>query len=449
MPVNLIDPSAITAFLDAQAGGDREIALWLRLALGKSLRRRPESAIETIDLPDNPPTWLQKKWTAEGPFHTFHPDPALIERVGHIRDWLMAAREEKAPFLQRMDATGQPMKLHHLDLDAASHAADKFFARLNQQHRMDASEDHTSTVMTFKGGFRMVQMLTPEALKAEGRRMGSCLGTHGGKLLSGETAYFSLRDHRDDSHATLSRLKNNVLSECKGRRNKPVLAEYLPLIATFLKEMKITMQRYSRDLNSLLQDTSGELHILNSLPSPFAWPESLEIRDNENLTRLPADLAVQGNLLLHGCHHLEEPGHFLTVGGSLELRGCPKLRALPRQTHVGASLLLDDCGLERLPPGLAVRDSLIVSRCPRLTELDLPLHGLHSLVVRHCTALTRLPEGLSLARDLEITRCPQLKHLPQHLSVGGRIITDRGVFTSVESARLAFAGPSSGRRGSR
>jgi hypothetical protein len=439
MPVNLIDPSDISLFLSLQAEGDAEIAAWLELALGKSLRRRENSAAEILELPVDAPDWLRRKWEEGGPFHKFHPDAELADRVRHVRDWLFAARADHAPFLARINDKGQPLKLLKLDLGAACNAADKYFARLNQRAADSLSDEgHAETVMSFKDGYRIVQMLTPEALKVEGRRMGTCVGAQGSRLLSGETFYYSLRDHRNEPHATLARHKTNVLSECKGRHNRPVLNKYLPPIIAFLKEMKISLQRYSRDLNSLLQDTSGELHILNELPSPFAWRDSLEIKDNDDLTRLPHDLTVQGNLLLHGCHHLQEAGQWLTVAGNLEIRGCAKLKTLARDTKIGGSLMLDDCGIERLPHSLSVRDSLILSRCPRLAEIDIPMHIGHSLVVRHCLGLKRLPEGLVVGRDLEVTRCPQLTRLPDSLRVAGKIITDLGVFTSLENARYAF-----------
>jgi hypothetical protein len=247
-----------------------------------------------------------------------------------------------------------------------------------------------------------------------------------------------LRDARDEPHATLARHRTNVLSECKGRNNRPVLGKYLPPIAAFLKEMKITLQRHSRDLSNLLQDTSGELHILDALPACFAWRESLEIRDNLELARLPLDLTVQGSFFLHGCPRLENAGNWLAVAGNLEIRGCPALQTLPRDTRIGGSLVLDDCGISSLPQGLAVRDSIILSRCPRLEEIDAPLQAVHSLVIRHCAALMRLPAGLAIGRDLEITHCPRLQRLPESLRVGGRIITDLGVFTSVISAQQAF-----------
>ncbi|TAL34085.1 MAG: hypothetical protein EPN97_08665 [Alphaproteobacteria bacterium] len=447
MTVNLIDPSEISHFLRLQAEGDAELAGWLELALSKSLRRRERSASEILDLPPDAPEWLRRKWNDGGPFHCFRPDAELADHVRHVRDWLVAARAENAPFLKRVNAQGQPLKLLNLDLAAACHAADKYFERLNRlAPGAEADDGHAATVMNFAGGYRIVQMLTPEALRVEGRKMGTCVGTQGGRLLSGEATFYSLRDGRNEPHATLARLKTNVLSECKGRHNRPVLAKYLPPIMSFLREMKISLQRYSRDLNNLLQDTSGELHILTSLPSTFAWRDSLEIRDNDDLGHLPLDLTVQGNFMLHGCHHLKDMGHWLTVAGNLEVRGCPRLHALARDTKIGGSLMLDDCGIERLSHNLSIRDSLIISRCPRLIEIPPPLQVDHSLVLRHCPGLSKLPEGLMAGRDLEITRCPHLLRLPDNFRVGGRIVTDLGVFTNADSARAAFAATFGARR---
>src|SRR4051812_39310229 len=165
MPVNLIDPADVSLFLTLQAEGDAELAGWLELALAKSLRRRENSATEIFQLPADAPPWLKQKWDGGGPFHRFIPDAELADRVHHVRDWLVSARAENAPFLKRRNERGEPLKLRNLDLDAACNAADKYFARLNRSVGGPVTDDgHAKTVMSFADGHRIVQMLTPEAL---------------------------------------------------------------------------------------------------------------------------------------------------------------------------------------------------------------------------------------------------------------------------------------------
>jgi hypothetical protein len=439
MPVNLIDPAEIDAFLRREAGEDPEIAAWLALALAKSLRRRPESAVEARELPPDAPEWLRKKWQGGGPFHDFRPDDELVRQVRHIRDWLLAARADEAPFLKRLDDTGAPLKLLNLDLASAMQAADKYFDRMNMlSGGADESAADLAAVMQLPGGYRVVRLLTPEALKVEGRKMGNCLGAQGHRLLNGEALYYSLRDARNEPHATLAHAPDKRLIECKGRQNLAVAGKYVPLIAAFLREMKISLDRAARDLQALLQDERGELHLLNELPSPFAWRDSLEFSDNDTLTRLPVDLTVQGNLVLRGCRNLAEAGSWLTVTGNLEVAGCGALRSLARETTVGGALTLDSCGLDSGLRGLKVRESVFITRCPVLLGIDTPLQLNHSLVIRNCARLKTLPPALSVGRDLEIRGCPALTRLPEGLRVGGRISTDFGVFTSVENARRAF-----------
>lgn len=475
MPVNLVYTSDIEAFFLQQAEGDSQIAQWLEMALTKSLRRRPESAVEITELPDDAPVWLQNKWKAGGPFHRFRPDPELITKVRHIRDWLSAARAEDAPFLRRTDIFGNPLKLLNLDLDASCNAADKFFERLNQRSAgIAAVEADSKMIMRFPDGFCFVQMLTPGALKIEGRKMGNCLGTLEAPLLSGDKAFFSLRDAQNEPHVTLSlKTDGNLLDECRGKRDCRAVGKYMPYVLSFIAAQKVLLPRgisghppgSHRDIPGYLQDGAGamldaatalvalsgseslELSMegVKSLPDGFTVKKDLRLSFCYDLESLGKNLSVGGNLTIAHCRQLTDLGKSLKISGMLSISNCSGLRALPEGTEVGKDLFIFACpNLASLGEGLKVGASVRISSCPELYgvpqdasvggRLTVEFNNLGNLyrlppglvvegdlVLERCRHLSSLPEGLKVMGDLKILGCTDLKELPEGIFVGGQL----------------------------
>ena len=97
--------------------------------------------------------------------------------------------------------------------------------------------------------------------------------------------------------------------------------------------------------------------------SQYAYHGDLDL-SGTNITKLPKDLFVDGNLYLDGCQYLTELPNELYVEHSLGLRYCKQLTELPDDLHVGGSLDLVGTNIEKLPNNLYVGVNLYINNTP-------------------------------------------------------------------------------------
>ena len=141
------------------------------------------------------------------------------------------------------------------------------------------------------------------------------------------------------------------------------------------------------------------------------------------LKSLPADLKIDGRLVLDACSALMSLPPGLTAG-SMSFRNCTNLRALPERI---STWFLDLTG------------------CSQLEEW--PMKGtIHhgSLILRNCVAIRSLPSWIGRLSQLDLAGCVQISHIPDGISVsswvdiGGTRIT--GLPTSLHGASLRWRG---------
>ncbi len=109
------------------------------------------------------------------------------------------------------------------------------------------------------------------------------------------------------------------------------------------------------------------------------------------LTELPADLKIDGRLVLDNCSALATLPHGLAAG-SISLRNCQSLRALPENL---STWFLDLTGCERFDTW--------------------PLHGeIHhgALILRNCACVRFLPNWIGRLAQLDLAGCVQLQEIP-------------------------------------
>jgi len=105
-----------------------------------------------------------------------------------------------------------------------------------------------------------------------------------------------------------------------------------------------------KELTELTRLNAAQQKILN-----YTGVGNLNLENSTLLKSLPADLKVEGYLLLTDCTGLESLPDGLTVSGSLNLSGCTRLESLPADLKVGKDLYLYGCtGLKSLPQDLKV-----------------------------------------------------------------------------------------------
>jgi len=167
-----------------------------------------------------------------------------MEKVWHVVDWIEGAVRKDAPWLQRRDKNGKIIRLNDLwTLDALYNLANKDFQKNSQRAWVKNREQLTQTideevqsgaikaVLANGDGTFWVQMLTPEAFRREGPRMGNCIGDgcYDSLLMSGSCTYYSLRDGKNSPHVTVEVFGSDVY-QCQGKQCKPPISKHVPAI---------------------------------------------------------------------------------------------------------------------------------------------------------------------------------------------------------------------------
>ncbi len=177
-------------------------------------------------------------------------------------------------------------------------------------------------------------------------------------------------------------------------------------------------------------------------------PAGIRVRSSLSLAgtrmrRLPADLAVHGDLDLRQCERLRHLGDGLCVerdlriGGSLrpgQLSRAERAREASRRRAAGsgdgeapAAARVLGAGKDRhtplatLPENLFVGGSLWLVSCPYVRSFPARFSIGGSIFLSGCTSLAELPRGLRVAGDLTILGGPSLTALPEGLHVAGNL----------------------------
>ncbi|MFH1158817.1 MAG: PcfJ domain-containing protein [Pseudomonadota bacterium] len=470
--IDFYKPQAIKDYLKQQADGDEQVAKGLNDALYKSLLKRPESAEKLEKLPGDADPFLKKKWEVSGPFsvYEFKPDKVLNGKVRHIKDWLVSAQ-----------MNNERPSLEGFNLESACKAADRYFNALNKKNKslfLAENDKDTEAVMSFDGGSRIVKLLTPDALKREGAEMGHCIGggSYDKKLKDGSCIFYSLRDARNNPHATfevevknkgskflldikrrIGLAKGDILLQCKGKEDKPPIQEYMPCVQGFVTKQQFDLQENA--LYTGLIKSDGKYFSIYELPENLFMKGFFDLSNCRSLTKLPDNLSVEGNFALNDCTGLVKLPENLSVGknfylrrctslteipdnlsvkGILNLNGCTSLTKLPNKLTVGGLELVGCTSLTKLPDDLSVKGDFLLTDCTGLTKLPDNLSVKGSLILWNCIGLTEIPDNLSVAGNLLLKGCTGLTSIPRSLLVTGKIITDLGDFMTVAEAASAF-----------
>jgi hypothetical protein len=192
------------------------------------------------------------------------------------------------------------------------------------------------------------------------------------------------------------------------------------------------------------------LHNHNSLAAKWSKDgrRNLDLSILDDLTELPKNLKVEGNLILGRTWRLDSTGYVsrtgitelpdnLEVGGNLLLTGV-RIRKLPKNFKVGGDILLDGTNITELPDNLEVHGNLDLRFTPiaRLPE-NLVVHGNLNL---QYTPIARLPENLTVHGSLNLRRTA-IHTIPASLgSAGG--FTEKRTLDSIHRPRIS---PANGR----
>lgn len=400
---------------------------------------------------------------------------ALAE-AHHIADWLEAAVKNDMPWLSKLNEHGIPRKIAKFGtVRQILDEADKAMLRMSSSMSKEVNVDGETVVMELVDGYSLVRMVSEMALDVESISMGHCIG-HGNydRFVADPSLgrqYLSLRDRVGRPHVTIELDAREGIIQIQGKQNKQPLRRYLDLLAPFFRERNITRAKYTC---GLVFDEDFRLHPVRELPEDIVIPDDIEIhplpdfvlpkrmtvKGDMSLTnavgvRMPEHLVVEGNLMITHSQNLT-PVSYLDVKGSLVVAMCKSgmiathikagtlllsgcaietiaefvdiegdididtgtLRDIDCIKRVRGDLTLNKCGIERLPDGLVIEDSLIVTR-GRFETLPENLRVGRDVSITW-SWLAELPEGFSCNGDLSL-QSSLLARLPQGLRVAGSL----------------------------
>ncbi len=354
--VNVVDEKPLEIFLAgfASDNDDPRVEAFLIYALKKPLLKEERLYDIVTSYPDNPPSWLTPKKFMEDTFHRLNLEsvnPRIQANIEHVKDWIVSAINDNDAWVNDLDSQGRPKRFNFATLKDAVSAADKDMekksARLREKFadsvaafEEQLTNGHIKIIKDLERGYKFVQLLTPEALDFESVKIRHCIGNgaYDARVKDKNYQYYSLRDGSNKPHATLE-IKNNCLMQCKGKVNKPPIADYFSFIQELIKENQWTISASPRSTG--LIEYEGEYYTINDLPDDMRYPGTLVLSQIPWLTRLPNNFSVSGCLGLKGCTSLTALPDNLSVAGFLDLRGCTSLKYVGKNLRVVGSIFYD------------------------------------------------------------------------------------------------------------
>ncbi len=408
---NIWNPGHVVSYLQEFAGDDDYLLLLLHAALAKPLLKDPECVIKITQLPVDAPTWMIEKWEARGPWHEWRPSTALQEKVRHITDWIKNAQINGADWLRNTDHKNRPHKLLKLrTIDDVSAVADSEMRELSR--RLEDLKEVEGTTEVVKewpdAGYRMVRLLTPEALRRESGMMGHCIGhgAHDEHLETGEYEYYSLRDGNNRAHATLEILTHdNRLTECKGKQNTPPVTRYMPFIQEFILEKHLKLDEEPK--NTGLIQIGKEYFEIHTLPDNLIIDGHIfEQLIAAGVTNFPENMTVTGGVNLAGKTMAVFPSG--TFSGNVNLRNA-HIGLMKSGVSVSYGLEMSRAEIDAFEPNFKIRADIDMSYVRARLPEGYTQRG--NLVLDHYEH-DELPEHMTVEGELDlgethITNCPR------------------------------------------
>jgi hypothetical protein len=285
-------------------------------------------------------------------------------QLSHIADWIKAAIVAGEPWIVKVDNLDRPKKLMKFSsIKAICAEADKAMLKAGQRlATISLVEGDEALFADLGDGYRLVRLLTPEALDRESGQMQHCIGNGGydDLLTDASTVYLSLRDSMGKAHATLE-VKGEEISQIQGKQNKPPADKYLDRLAPFIRCRSYHVSIPASYFGHVI-DVNGDWHRITNLPDGLTVSGSLDLR-GAAITVLPDGLTVCGSLFLTGTSIISLPAG-LTVSQNLYLRDTD-ITILPDGLTVGKYLDLRGTNVAALPSSIA--DETIIDGPSRST----------------------------------------------------------------------------------
>ena len=108
-------------------------------------------------------------------------------------------------------------------------------------------------VYSFDNGFTIVKVPSQD-LETEGEFMGHCVGSYCDQVSRGAVEIYSLRNRKNEPHATIEINRNGKVHQIKGKGNAAPVEKYRPMIKQWLKTTDFEYKNSPDYLNIMSQD---------------------------------------------------------------------------------------------------------------------------------------------------------------------------------------------------
>ena len=363
-----------------------------------------------------------KKDNENGTLVLFTPNNDTKNKFSHITDWL-----DDMPNVPYQQLRGIQ------NLNIAYEHANRYFAAKNKNATDIEEEEGREIVYKFKDGMFFTKLNSSQCLDREGKLMQHCVGSYAAKVKEGQVVIYSLRDKKNQPHATLE-VKGKDIHQIKGKQNDAPIKKYIPYIREFILKNNFNVIRDYGNIGLLRLNKK-----LYDMYEVSTWPTKIEeslFLSNTQITSLPDDLNIKGSLYLNLTSITSLPNNLhvhrdldisnttinslpndLIVGGILYCLDTP-IKSLPDKLKVGGGINLSGSEIISLP------DNLIVNRYLDLSNTHISSLP-NNLVVKEyldiCnTSISSLPDNLIVHGSINLSRTP-IKILPNNLQVGDGI----------------------------
>jgi hypothetical protein len=360
-------------------------------------------------------------------------------------------------WLDSSDVDSYLKQIQKLSVPFVYEKATDYQAKKYKNYLLTNSDDDIKDDYLFSNGYKIVKIITKDAMNKESKNMKNCL--HGIDVDDGES-FYSLRDAFNRSHVTINVVSNEIL-QIKGKANSMVRNRYFLMIREWIS----FRQLYVSDSNNFyylnaVRVGNEIVHIselcnydsvtiphgvqFSKIKKPVILPNKMVINGDATFYDLgpdfifPEELIVYGTLVLTNCRDCFFPKSIIAVNG-VNIENCVFRKELPKIicnyiTIENALEGLKDFQLDIKSPDVRILDESI-------SVIDISKY-FGKLQLVSCRSLVEIKGNNICVNTLDITECSNLKKIPEKMNINKLIFKDmtinKEIFSNYDIGRINF-----------
>ena len=152
-----------------------------------------------------------------------------------------------------------PDNVWQMDWQSVFALSEEWHDQIGKGYKFTGDYQHKDVVYKFDNGFTIVDVGTEHDLDVEGNKMGHCVGGYCDDVASGQVIIYSLRDPKNEPHATIEVSSGGAVDQIKGKGNSKPKDRYAKMILQWLRTTDLNYSQSPDYLNLL---TNAELQQL-------------------------------------------------------------------------------------------------------------------------------------------------------------------------------------------